>query len=128
MFISGRKWHTEKEDVEQLLPKDIKKETQVVEDTLAIIELLEDDSKLEIIVNTFLFPDLHSIAIITTNSLKDANKYIIQNIRNKFLQAYINLFKLLVQRAIKLMTVKKSWYSCSPDIERLKYSLKCWDI
>lgn len=76
-----------KEDIERLLPKDIKKETQVVEDTLAIIELLEDDTELEIIVNTFLLPGLNSIAVITTNGLKDANKYIIQNIRNKLLQA-----------------------------------------
>ncbi|KAL7328623.1 hypothetical protein PS15p_206863 [Mucor circinelloides] len=90
-----------KKGVEQLLPKGIKKETQVVEeDTLVIIELFEDDSELEIIVNTFLFPDLHSIVITTTNGLKDANKYIIQNIWNIFL-------KLLLQRAIKLMTVKK---------------------
>lgn len=73
-----------KEDIKQLLSKKIVKETQVVLNTLRLLELFKDDSELEIIGNASISPCLRSIAISTTNGLKDANENIIKNIWNKF--------------------------------------------
>lgn len=67
-----------KEDIKQLLAKEITKETQVVSDTLRIKDLFKDDSELEIIANISISPYLRSIVISTTNGLKDANKDIIK--------------------------------------------------
>lgn len=73
-----------KEDIEQLLPKEIVKETQVISNALKIIDLFKDNCELEIIGNSSVFTYLRTIA--TTNGLKNANAEIIKNIWNKFLR------------------------------------------
>ncbi|KAI8988044.1 hypothetical protein BDF20DRAFT_815206 [Mycotypha africana] len=75
-----------KEDIEHLLPKETAKKSQVVTDTLKIIDLFEKYSELEIIANTSVAASLRSIAICTTNGLKNANTIIVRNIWNKFLR------------------------------------------
>lgn len=67
-----------REDIEQVLPKKVTKETQVVLDTIKLIELFKGNNELEIIGNASVSPCICSIAISTANSLKNANEEIIK--------------------------------------------------
>lgn len=73
-------------EIKELLPKVIEKETQVISDALKIIDLFEDDCEVKVVENTSLAANLRSVAVSTTNGLRNGNRDIIKNIWNMFLK------------------------------------------